>query len=922
MNKILLSLAVLTVFTSASAQISITDVSIPYVQDFNTLASTGTASTMPAGWSFSESGTNANTTYTADNGGLNAGNTYSYGTTGSTERALGSIRSGSLASMFGTGFTNNSTSTITTITINYTGELWRLGVAGRTDRLDFQYSLSATNISTGTFTDENNLDLVTPNTTGTAGAIDGNLPVNRASKSFSIVGLNLAPGSTIWIRWADADVTGIDDGLAIDDVTVSFNGTIVPACTEPTAQPTNLILSSTPTTITGNFTAASPSVDQYLVVRSTSATLSASPDDATTYSVGAAFGGGVVIAASDATTFTDASLAANTTYYYFIFAYNSENCSGGPNYLSTNPLTANVTTQPLPACTAPTCPATNLVLTASNSAITGNFTAAPGANRYLVVRSSDNTPSFTPANGTTYIAGQVFGNDTVVSYNNSTSFLAGGLRPNSTYYFFVYAAAGDCSGEPLYHGTALSGSQTTTSAAGLPANYYSSATGLNCQALKTQLKTIISTNHTALSYSGVWQAFQYTDLKRNDANTANVIWDMYSDNPTGPDPYTYTLFTNQCGNYNSEADCYNREHSFPQSWFSEASPMVSDLHHVFATDGYVNNIRGNFPFGEVASPTVTTMNGSKRGANSFPGYTGTVFEPINEYKGDLARAQLYMAVRYEDQINNWWSNGNANEVLLSPTDQPDAAKRKLQVFDTWHLQLLFKWHNQDPVSTKEIDRNNAIYYSVVNDNGVNKTQGNRNPFIDRPEYASLIFQCTGVVPVTLVDFNGSPVNNSVLLKWYATYETNFDKFIVERSTDGVNFIPVGEVRGSNLANYHFVDDNLPGKSILYYRLQLVDKDGRREVSRAISVRLNHSITSVAVFPNPTSGPLTISLQRELNSSAQIEIVDITGRRMINRTVPAGTIRFSVDVRNLVSGQYFLKIFNADENIRQSFMLVK
>ncbi len=124
----------------------------------------------------------------------------------------------------------------------------------------------------------------------------------------------------------------------------------------------------------------------------------------------------------------------------------------------------------------------------------------------------------------------------------------------------------------------------------------------------------------------------------------------------------------------------------------------------------------------------------------------TVFEPINEYKGDLARTSLYMATRYENEIitNNWSANGTANTLFLSATDEPNAAMRKLQIYDTWYLKTIFKWLNQDPVSQKEIDRNNAIYYQ--------SGQNNRNPFIDHPEYVAAIFQCTGVLPVTLLDF--------------------------------------------------------------------------------------------------------------------------------------------------------------------------
>ncbi len=241
-----------------------------------------------------------------------------------------------------------------------------------------------------------------------------------------------------------------------------------------------------------------------------------------------------------------------------------------------------------------------------------------------------------------------------------------------------------------------------------PANYYNSANGLTGNQLKIALHNIIK-GHTSISYGQIWNAFWSTDNKGN-----SVVWDMYSDRPGGTPPYTYQLGTDQCGSYNSEGDCYNREHSWPSSWFNDQSTPRTDMHHIFATDGYVNNRRGNFPFGEVRSATWTSQNGSKLGSCKTSGYSGTVFEPIDAYKGDFARAIMYMSVRYYSEDSGWGSSDMTNKSTILP----------------WAIDMLLRWNDQDPVSQKEIDRNNAIY---------NDYQHNRNPFVDHPEYARMIW---------------------------------------------------------------------------------------------------------------------------------------------------------------------------------------
>ncbi len=260
----------------------------------------------------------------------------------------------------------------------------------------------------------------------------------------------------------------------------------------------------------------------------------------------------------------------------------------------------------------------------------------------------------------------------------------------------------------------------------IPQGYYDDAQNKTGVELKIALYNIID-DHTSISYSDLWDAFYDSDRKPN-----GKVWDMYSDVPGGTPPYQYTFFSDQCGTYNSEGDCYNREHSFPKSWFNDASPMYSDMFHLVPTDGYVNGRRSNYPYGEVGNVTWTSQNGSKLGSSNFPGYSGTVFEPIDEYKGDFARGYFYMATRYHNVIANWDSE------MLNGTSFP--------AFTTWAKNLLLQWHEQDPVSAKEIDRNNVIYASY---------QHNRNPFIDHPEYANLIWG-TGTLPLA---FTSSPITS-------------------------------------------------------------------------------------------------------------------------------------------------------------------
>lgn len=211
--------------SSAAQCVSLTTSGVASTQNFDTLSNTAGSTTNNltlTGWFLTESGGGArdNEQYAVDTGGSNTGDMYSYGAAGATDRALGGLQSGTLIPLFGACFTNNIGSTITSLQVAYTGEEWRLGTAGRTDQIDFQYSTNATSLTTGTWTDVNALDFVTPVTT-TTGAKDGNAAPNRTALSDTIASLSIANGATFWIRWSDFNASGADDGLAVDDFSIT-----------------------------------------------------------------------------------------------------------------------------------------------------------------------------------------------------------------------------------------------------------------------------------------------------------------------------------------------------------------------------------------------------------------------------------------------------------------------------------------------------------------------------------------------------------------------------------------------------------------------------------------------------------------------------------------------------------------------------
>lgn len=253
-----------------------------------------------------------------------------------------------------------------------------------------------------------------------------------------------------------------------------------------------------------------------------------------------------------------------------------------------------------------------------------------------------------------------------------------------------------------------------TALADIPIGYYTNANGKSDEALMTALEGIVYT-HTELGYDDLWKAFNTTDMGDD-----GYYIDMYS-------TCKYNYKSTHVGNAKYVGQGLNREHSFPKSWFGgEIMPMFTDLTMIIPTDAYVNQRRSNYPYGVCNGPDVVTYVNEelgvsmlgKLGKSTYDGYSAKVFEPDDEYKGDFARIYFYMVTCYKSDVQNW-----------PGCDQLDYQDNQYKAFSDWSIQMLMEWHRADPVSQKELIRNEGVY----------EKQGNRNPFVDHPELAEYIW---------------------------------------------------------------------------------------------------------------------------------------------------------------------------------------
>lgn len=268
--------------------------------------------------------------------------------------------------------------------------------------------------------------------------------------------------------------------------------------------------------------------------------------------------------------------------------------------------------------------------------------------------------------------------------------------------------------------------------------YYKTIEGKSGDELRTELYNIISSEAVRLSYSGLWEAYEKTDFEYEVWDIySSCVWDVPADQASGESA------GKQCDNY-------NREHTLPKSWWggSSSAEMYTDIVHVVPADAYANSKRDNYTYGECSKVNITFNNGGKFGTSSANGYSGTVFEPADQYKGDIARIYFYMMTRYKDRD---FTKGDGAVCFSYSDGKAD--------FTDYAKSLFLKWHGSDEVSDKETTRND----------GIKSVQNNRNPFVDYPELADHIWGDKKNVPfsfavdvsVTEVDRDSENIKISV-----------------------------------------------------------------------------------------------------------------------------------------------------------------
>lgn len=390
----------------------------------------------------------------------------------------------------------------------------------------------------------------------------------------------------------------------------------------------------------------------------------------------------------------------------------------------------------------------------------------------------------------------------------------------------------------------------------VPAGYYDACIGKKQSALKSQLYTIIK-NHTKISYgsSGTWGAFRDTDVRSD-----GTVWDIYTDD--------YVDMPNS-----GAASGMNIEHTFPKSWWGGSkNDAYCDIMHLMPVNSTVNSRRSNHPYAEVSSESWSNSR-SKVGSpkNGQGGGASTVFEPDDEYKGDLARTYFYMVTCYQNL--SWQGNG-----LLT------AANGTYPTLQDWAIDMLLDWHRNDPVSKKELDRNEAVY----------EHQGNRNPFIDYPDMVEYIWGTMqsvewtgegGVLPPPSEDpILTSPLPDDV----YDLGKVAFGEYAqIEIPVLGSNFThtATATIKGENIDMFSLIFANTEMSALTLTAKQINSVTGHvlkvRYTPTSVTPENTCHSASIELISADLTEPITIYLQGScyeteiINPIVAIDATDIT-----------------------------------------------
>jgi methionine-rich copper-binding protein CopC len=859
----------LLVTTCTQAQVSITSTSTPYTQNFNTLITSGTSSTLPTGWKLLETGTNANTTLAADAGSTATGNTYSYGTGTATERAFGGLLSGSLVPALGVQITNNTGATITSLNISYTGEEWRLGTAGRTDQLDFQYSLNATSLSTGTWTDFNALDFVTPVTT-TTGAKDGNAAANRTAKSALITGLNITNGSTFWLRWNDMDASGADDGLSIDDFSIQLNGADVTPPTTSTLTPAN---GATNVALSGNLTITFSENIQKGTTGNI--TVKRSSDNAViqTTAVTAA----AVTVTGNSATIPYSGLANSIGYYVNIDAGAFKDIAGNNH--------AGISATNTWAFTT---------LAGSGGGTLNYYFGNLHAHSSYSDGNADNTTKI-PADDYAYAKTALCMDFLGISEHNHAT---AGMSITNWQPGRTQAAAATTSAFVGMYGMewgVISGGGHVIvygmdSLVGWEAGNYDIFVAKSVYTGTGGLFDILNRHGgNALAYLAHPNSTDYNNVLGNafDVNADNAI--VGSAVESGPAFSTNTTYTNPATS---------------MSYLGYYKNMLAKGYHLGPTIDHDNH---NMTFGHTAKTRLVIRASSLTENNLLDGMRKMRF-----YASQDCSAKIDFTVSTET-IGSIVTKAGAPVIAVTSTGTTSAVTNVAVMYGvpgsgTAATQLTSSASGTFNYTDNALTNGSQRYYYL----DITEADGSR--IVTAPVWYTRNDAAKGIAPESLTSFFTVNEKDRVILKWTTENEEAGQSFEIQRSSDeGRNYITLNTMEGKGIStNVHTYahSDMQPVAGLAYYRLVQRNSNGTIRFTDVKVVNRSETLVSYyTVYPNPVQGLLNIRVAAASSDRMSAEVYDMSGRKMITQQygILNGMQTVGLDMSRLNNGSYILKI---------------
>lgn len=854
------------------AQVVITSTTTPYTQNFNTLITSGTSSTLPTGWRLLETGTNANTTLAADAGSSSTGNTYSYGTGTNTDRAFGALLSGSLVPTLGVQITNNTGATITSLNVSYTGEQWRLGTAGRTDQLDFQYSLNATSLSTGTWTDVNALDFITPVTT-TTGAKDGNAAANRTAKSTVITGLNIANGTTFWIRWTDFDASGADDGLAIDDFSIQLNGADVTPPTTATVTPAN---GATGVIISGNLVITfSENIQKgtagNITVKRSSDNVAVQTTAVTSASV---------IVSGNSATIPYGGLANSTAYYVNIDAGAFKDLAGNNHAGITNATTWAFTT---------------VAGSGGGGGTLNYYFGNMHAHSSYSDGNADNTTKI-PADDYAYAKTALCMDFLGISeHNHATAGMSitnwqpgrtqAAAATTSTFVGMYGMEWGVISGGGhviVYGMDSLIGWEAGNYDIFVAKSVYTGTGGL--------FDILNRHGGNALAYLAHPNSTDYNNVLGNAYNLSADNAIVGSAVESGPAFSTNTTYTNP---------------GTSMSYLSYYKNMLAKGYHLGPTIDHDNH---NMTFGHTAKTRLVIRAASLTENNLLDGMRKMRF-----YASQDCSAKIDFTINTTDVIGSIVTRAGAPVINVTSTGTTSAVTTVAIMYGvpgsgTAATQLTSSASGTFSYTDNALANGSQRYYYL----DITEADGSR--IVTAPIWYTRNDAARMATPEPITSFFTVNETDRVTLKWTTENEEPAQAFEVQRSVDGGRtYLTLANMDGKgysdNVQTYSLADMK-PFAGVAYYRLVQRNSNGSiRFTDVKVVSRSAEPVSYFTLYPNPVQGILNIRLTAASSDNVQAEVYDLNGRQMISRSYRAfaGQQNLALDMSRLGNGSYLVKI---------------